>query len=590
MYQVLARKWRPRTFAELVGQQHVSKTLCNAVESDRLAHAYIFAGLRGTGKTTVARILAKCLNCEKGPTTSPCGTCAACEEIAESRAMDVLEIDAASRTKVEQTRELLEMVSYAPVRDRYKILIIDEAHMLSKASFNALLKTLEEPPPNVIFILATTELQKIIPTILSRCQVFEFRRVGSAELAGYLRTICDDEKIEISDTALGRLARAGEGSVRDSLSVLERVLAFSGNKVDDEDVLRALGAVRIRVLTDLMQSLAARDASGMLTVLDSLVDEGHDLVHFWSELIAAIRDLLLLRALPDRKEVLTRSPDEAEALAGAAEGLSAEDLTRVFQIVADLEYGLKSSSQPRFLFEAALIRIANLGAVRPIEEFLGTLSSTPQPRQKKKLVESPRIEAPTPVPARAPAPVPAPAAAPAVAPSAATSGFHGDLLEAVRQARPMVGAMLEQAGSLTVVGSHLRVRLPAGMDAVKRHLERKDSRALLEEQAAKLTGTKLQAYFELGDVTTEASKPSPASTQATSPPAAAVLPTPSPTSKVPPVTGSTDDDGLLADVRKEPGVRSLLDVFGAHVVDIKPLDRKQEPRAKPGPPSLEDQP
>ncbi len=596
MYQVLARKWRPRIFAELVGQQHVSKTLCNAVESDRLAHAYIFAGLRGTGKTTVARILAKCLNCEKGPTTSPCGTCAACEEIAESRAMDVLEIDAASRTKVEQTRELLEMVSYAPVRDRYKILIIDEAHMLSKASFNALLKTLEEPPPNVMFILATTELQKIIPTILSRCQVFEFRRVGSAELAGYLRTICDDEKIEISDTALGRLARAGEGSVRDSLSVLERVLAFSGNKVHDEDVLRALGAVRIRVLTELMQSLAARDASGMLTVLDSLVDEGHDLVHFWSELIAAIRDLLLLRALPDRKEMLTRSPDEAEALAGAAEGLSAEDLTRVFQIVADLEYGLKSSSQPRFLFEAALIRLADLGAVRPIEEFLGTLSAAPQPRQKKKLIESPRTQAPAPAAAPAVAPsAPAPSAAPAApAPSAAASGFHGDLLEAVRQARPMVGAMLEQAGSLTVVGSHLRVQLPAGMDAVKRHLERKDSRALLEEQATKLTGTKLQAYFELGDVTTEASKPAPPSTPATPTPAASATPetpaTPSPTSTVPPITGTTDDDGLLADVRKEPGVRSLLDVFGAHVVDIKPLDRKQEPRPKPGPPSLEDQP
>ncbi len=579
MYQVLARKWRPRTFAELVGQQHVSKTLCNAVGADRLAHAYIFAGLRGTGKTTVARILAKCLNCETGPTTTPCGTCAACEEIAESRAMDVLEIDAASRTKVEQTRELLEMVSYAPVRDRYKILIIDEAHMLSKASFNALLKTLEEPPPNVVFILATTELQKIIPTILSRCQVFEFRRVGSAELAAYLRTICDEEKIEISDSALGRLARAGEGSVRDSLSVLERVLAFGGSKVDDEDVLRALGAVRIRVLTDLMQALAARDASGMLTVLDSLVDEGHDLVHFWSELIAAIRDLLLLRALPDRKEMLTRSPDEAEALAGAAEGLSAEDLTRVFQVVADLEYGLKSSSQPRFLFEAALIRIADLGAVRPIEEFLGTLGSAPQPRQKKKLAELPRM--PTPTPAVAPGKPEASTAPAAPAPSKTASGFHGDLLEAVRQARPMVGAMLEQAGSLTVVGSNLRVRLPAGMDAVKRQLERKESRTLLEAQAEKLTGTKLQAYFELGDVATEASKPAPTPSP---------TPSPAPVSTASPATGSTDEEGLLADVRKEPGVRSLLDVFGAHVVDIKPLDRKQEPRAKPGPPSPEDQP
>ena len=176
MYQVLARKCRPQTFDELVGQPHVARTLTNAISSDRLAHAYIFAGLRGTGKTTVARILAKCLNCEKGPTTTPCNTCDACREISESRAIDVLEVDAASRTKVDQTRELLEVISYAPARDRFKVLIIDEAHMLSKSSFNALLKTLEEPPPNVVFVLATTELQKILPTILSRCQVFEFRR------------------------------------------------------------------------------------------------------------------------------------------------------------------------------------------------------------------------------------------------------------------------------------------------------------------------------------------------------------------------------------------------------------------------------
>jgi DNA polymerase-3 subunit gamma/tau len=373
MYQVLARKWRPQTFEQLIGQPHVSRTLRNAVESDRLAHAYIFAGLRGTGKTTVARILAKCLNCEQGPTTTPCGTCAPCVEIAESRAIDVLEIDAASRTKVEQTRELLEIVSYAPARDRYKVLIIDEAHMLSKASFNALLKTLEEPPPNVVFVLATTELQKILPTIHSRCQVFDFRRVSPAEMAAHLRMICDDEKIDIPDAALERLARSGEGSVRDSLSLLERAVAFCGTAIEDEDVLRMLGAVHARVLSEMVTALARRDAAAMLTVLDGLLDEGHDLVHFWNALIAAVRDLLLQRSLPDRKELLSRPPAEAEALVRAAEDLSREDLTRVFQVLADLEPGLKASSQPRFLFEAALIRLASLGAVRPIEEVLQSL-------------------------------------------------------------------------------------------------------------------------------------------------------------------------------------------------------------------------
>ncbi|MCH7779740.1 MAG: DNA polymerase III subunit gamma/tau, partial [Acidobacteria bacterium] len=287
MYQVLARKWRPANFDELVGQKHVSRTLTNAIESNRLAHAYVFAGLRGTGKTSVARILAKCLNCETGPTASPCSRCDACTEIAASRAMDVMEIDAASRTKVEQTRELLELVSYAPVRDRYKILIIDEAHMLSKQSFNALLKTLEEPPPNVIFVLATTELGKLLPTILSRCQVFEFRRIGTRDLAEHLRRVCDAEKIEISDSGLERIARAGEGSVRDSLSILERVRAdlngawlqskerqawerqpnkwkmfhesYYGNGVSDGAIARARDQV-VRCLTNLRTSESYRQA------------------------------------------------------------------------------------------------------------------------------------------------------------------------------------------------------------------------------------------------------------------------------------------------------------------------------------------
>jgi DNA polymerase-3 subunit gamma/tau len=330
MYQVLALKWRPQTFDELVGQEHVARTLANAIEADRLAHSYILAGLRGTGKTTVARILAKCLNCEKGPTTTPCGECVACKEIADSRAMDVLEIDAASRTKVDQTRELLEMVSYAPVRDRYKILIIDEAHMLSKASFNALLKTLEEPPPNVLFVLATTEQHKLLPTIVSRCQVFEFRRVSAAELSRHLRKICDAGEVEISDASLERLARAGEGSVRDSLSLLERAIAFCGKQVEDADVLRMLGAVKSQVLNDMVSALARRDAAAMLTVLDGLIDEGHDLIHFWSEWISALRDLLLLDALPDREDLLARSAEEARALREAAEGLTREDLTLAF--------------------------------------------------------------------------------------------------------------------------------------------------------------------------------------------------------------------------------------------------------------------
>ncbi|OLT62888.1 DNA polymerase III subunit gamma/tau [Moorena bouillonii] len=361
MYQVLARKWRPTTFEELVGQPHIARILTNAIQSDRIAHAYIFAGLRGTGKTSAARILARCLNCEKGPTPTPCNECVPCTEIAESRALDVLEIDAASRTGVDDIRELQEVIAYPPVRDRYKLLIIDEAHMLSKAAFNALLKTLEEPPPRVVFLLATTEIQKLLPTILSRCQVLEYRRVTVKDVAGHLRRLCDAEGVTISDPSLHRIARAGEGSVRDSLSVLERVLASCGNDVADEDVLRVLGAVQSQVLLDSIGALARRDVSALLGVLDALMDEGHDLVHFWGEWIGVLRDVMMLRAAPDRAGLVSRAEEETKALLEAAEPLSSEDLARAFQLLAELEYPLKSSAHPRFLFEACMIRLGSLG-------------------------------------------------------------------------------------------------------------------------------------------------------------------------------------------------------------------------------------
>jgi DNA polymerase-3 subunit gamma/tau len=584
MYQVLARKWRPQTFAQLVGQPHVSRTLGNAIEQDRLAHAYIFAGLRGTGKTTVARILSKCLNCEKGPTTTPCNECAACSEIAESRAIDVLEIDAASRTKVEQTRELLEVVSYAPVRDRYKILIIDEAHMLSKASFNALLKTLEEPPPNVVFLLATTELPKILPTIHSRCQVFEFRRVAPAEVAGHLRRICDDEKIDVPDAALERLARSGEGSVRDSLSLLERAVAFCGAKIEDEDVLRMLGAVRANVLSEMVAALARRDAAAMLGVLDGLVDEGHDLIHFWNVMIAAVRDLLVERTLPGRRDLLARPPEEAEELIRAAKDLTREDLTRVFQVLADLEPGLRSSGQPRFLFEAALIRLASLGAVRPIEEVLESLEATapaprpPAPRQKKKPGEPAAVSPGKPARAVRPDPPPAPSAPPGEGVRAApvATGDAARLVEAVRQDRPMLAAMLEQS-AVEVAGGCCVIRFPAGMEAVKRQVEARQSLTLLRREAERLAGGRVTIRVEVAGpeaVAPDAPPPTPPR-HASSPAAPEAAPAPRDPAQRPARVGPGD---LLERARSEPGIRKLMETFGAQVVDIRRCERPSKPR------------
>jgi DNA polymerase-3 subunit gamma/tau len=567
MYRVLARTWRPQRFDELVGQHHIARALANAVESRRLAHAYIFAGVRGIGKTTVARILAKCLNCQQGPTTTPCNECASCREIIEGRSMDVLELDAASRTGVDDIRELQEIVSYAPARDRSRILILDEFHMLSKNAFNALLKTLEEPPPGVVFILATTELQKILPTVLSRCQILEFHRVATSELSAHLRKVCDTEGVEISDAVLARIARAGEGSVRDALSILERVLAFCGTAVREQDALHVLGAVGHEVLEEFVGGLAARDAARLLTVLDGLVRDGHDLVHFWGEIVAALRDLILLRVDPERTELLSRTADQGAALARASDGLSQEDLVRAFQIVSDLETPLRSSAQPRFLFEAALVRLAGLGAVKPIEELLSALTSQgqappPPPAlpEKKKLAETARV-APKPAAAIAP-----PADAPAAA--ASTPDFYPAFVEAVHGAKPMLGAILDEAQGATLDGNVLVIRFGDGAGTIRKRLENPDSQTLLRRVAAEVSGYDLGVRISdsaTADSTPAADDPRIGSSSARSGSEGADL------RGGPPGPGRGERDTLLEQASNEPGVKKLLLEFGAHVVDIRPM-------------------
>ncbi len=379
MYQVIARKYRPQTFSELVNQEHVKTTLENAIAHNRIAHGYIFSGQRGTGKTTVARILARCLNCVEGPTVHPCGVCASCIEIAAGNAPDVIEIDAASNRGINEMRELRENVRYRPVRDGHKVFIIDEAHQITSEAFNALLKTLEEPPEWVIFVLCTTEAHKIPATIASRCQHFSFRSVDFEEIVARMEWICRQEGIEAEPEALAVLAQAGEGSVRDSLSALDQAIACCGNSLRAEDIRPLLGAFSLDSLERITQALSESNSARMLDTVEDLVRNGHHLQHFVRELSHYFRNLLVLKISGADTRLVAASRQERERLAAIAAGFSEQDLTRYLQLTLDLFRDLQFSLQPRLHLELGLVRLVEAGRLMPIEEALASLASGAPP-------------------------------------------------------------------------------------------------------------------------------------------------------------------------------------------------------------------
>lgn len=373
MYQVIARKYRPQSFAELIGQEHVRSTLENAIAQSRIAHGYIFSGQRGTGKTTIARILARCLNCVEGPAARPCGVCSSCLEITQGNAPDVIEIDAASNRGINEMRELRENVRYRPARDRYKIFIIDEAHQITNEAFNALLKTLEEPPEWAVFVLCTTESHKIPTTIASRCQQFSFRSVDFGQLVERMRWICGEEGIRTDEEALAVLAQAGEGSVRDSLSALDQAIACCGNELTGGAVRDLLGMYSLESMAAVTRALEGSDAAGMLGVVAELEANGKNLQHFTRELARWFRNLLVARLTSGETRLIAASGVEQERMRELAGRFSEDDLTRWLQLTLDLYGQLQYSLQPRFHLELGLLRLVHAGRLKPIEEALKEL-------------------------------------------------------------------------------------------------------------------------------------------------------------------------------------------------------------------------
>jgi DNA polymerase-3 subunit gamma/tau len=497
-YQVIARKWRPQKFDDVVGQQAVTRTLRNALSSKRLAQAFVFAGPRGVGKTTTARILARALSCMNGPTADPCGTCDACVEIAEGRDIDVLEIDAATHTGIDNIREvIISGLAIRPVRNRYKIFIIDEVHQLSGPSFNSLLKSIEEPPPHVVFMMATTELDKIPDTVLSRSQVYEFRTISTKAIADQLRTIVDAEGITVGDDSLHLIARDAEGSMRDGQSKLDQVIAFTGKTITADDVSTVLGLVGRDLLLDTLDAVADDDAPAAFTLAGRAVELGYDLRAVCRELSRVVRDVLVLSVdasrISDPEIAGEGERDRLKALAGR---FSREDLLRAFDLLTKAEADIRSAAQPRYHLEMALLRWIYIRKLMPIEDLIAgsggsAVRTAPPAKSASRAEQLPPLpagrasSAPTPVTT----PVPRVEQAPPL-PPAPSGNFKDALLAEIRKQKVVFYNMVvAQAQKIEVAGDRVTFTFSPNQRTLRDTFEQ--NRAWLESVSQQASGRKI---------------------------------------------------------------------------------------------------
>ena len=586
-YQVSARKYRPGTFDDVIGQPHVVQTLVNAMTTKRIAQAYLFSGTRGVGKTTVARILAKALNCEQGPTGMPCGICVNCMEIAQGHSVDVIEIDGASNTSVDDVREIRENVKFTPFKGAYRVYIIDEVHMLSNSAFNALLKTLEEPPPHVVFIFATTEIHKIPATILSRCQHYNFRRIAKTEIIARLRHVAEQDGIKLEERSLAALARASEGSMRDGLSLLDQAVAFGGKSIVHAELETLLGAVPQELLRSLIQAIISQDSAAALRSLSQLIEGGHDLRAYCADVVEYLRNLLVVSVTASQEwpALIGASADDLAQLAADKGSLTPEHIQQLFALFTQAEDALRFSAHPRFVLETAAVKATRLlrkEAVAPEQPARAASSGPTQtaavrseaPPTSRPMGAAPKPFRSTAPPAVAPAIRPAPGGAaaktiqppssePATRPAGATGARTPQavtldwerLQEEVGHSFPNIAPFLEMGRLVAIEGNAVTIGFGKQATVARAMLEKSDNIHALTSLCERMSGQPVRVrVVEL----TDTDPPGPTMAQIR--------------------TAKEQEQKLvlLERAKAHPVVKEALEIFGAELADVRTIPNRQE--------------
>jgi DNA polymerase-3 subunit gamma/tau len=579
-YQVIARKYRPQRFRDVVGQEHVTQTLANAITQKRIAHAYLFCGPRGTGKTTIARIFAKCLNCTGGPKVDFADDDPRAQEIADGRALDVLEIDGASNNGVEQVRELRDTCRFAPASGQFKIYIIDEVHMLSAAAFNALLKTLEEPPAHVKFLFATTDPEKVLPTILSRCQRFDLRRIPATLIVGHLQHIAKQEGIQIDEPALHAIARGADGGLRDAESTLDQLISFCGETIAETDVLSMFGLTSRAQILALTGAVIAGDAGTALRELDSLAKQGKDLGRLVSELLNHFRNLLVYRVSNGDLALIEVSEHEAASLQEQAPRVPVEGLTRIIEVLADAETRLRDAISKKIVIEVALLNAIEARAAVPIEAVLrqlqqlrsggnsGPAASMPAPAAaplpQRAATPAPMVMAAAAAPASVSPSAPVPAPARAAAPSADLASLWVSLLEAVGRASPFVRQYLSEAHPVAINGNIFTIGFDPEFAGTLALVDNVKNRTVLQTKLTELGHAHLHVKF----VVAEAPANAPLLVAVPAQPASAVAPVASPAAA--PVPAKPKGGPVsMEDFKNDPLIKQALEMFRGQIVNVQ---------------------